>query len=336
MYMKFKTEFKFGCWTLLRSFLHLSTLILLATSPREICAAPGDVDLSFDPGSSLNGAVQAIVVQGDGKVLIGGFFSTVHESMCSGLARLNVDGSVDTSFQISLKPGPSFASPFITSIALQSDGKILIGGVFTSVDGVGRTNLARLNADGTLDDSFLNGMAGTDAGIKCLSLQGDGKILIGGYFLTVNGVGMASLARLNPDGSLDASFATELTAGDTVVESISFLSNGKLIIGGWFDVDGVKASLARFNADGSLDSPLGGLSNDWDYVDEVVVQGDDKIIICGLFKLVNGINRTNLARLNSDGSVDTSFLNNLAGTDGEVRRIALQNDGKVIIGGAFH
>ncbi len=126
-------------------------------------AASGDVDLSFDPGSSINGDVFTMALQSDGRVLIGGAFTTVTGAMRSGIARLNTDGSVDESFLHGMA-GVTHQGigPMVNNIAVQNDGKILIDGSFDSVNGVPQTNFTRLNPDGSLDDSFqVSGVAPT-------------------------------------------------------------------------------------------------------------------------------------------------------------------------------
>src|SRR5262245_46462629 len=112
----------------------------LAGAFTRVNAASGDVDLTFDPGSGVNGFVRAVAVQPDGKVLIGGDFTTVHARMCTALARLNADGSVDMTFASKIAGTVSSwpPTPSVSSVAVQADGKILIGGYFTTVSGVAR------------------------------------------------------------------------------------------------------------------------------------------------------------------------------------------------------
>src|SRR5262249_8703829 len=139
-------------------------------------------------------------------------------------------------------------------IASQNDGRVLIGGGFTSVNGIGRNHVARLNSDGTLDNRFDPG-TGSDGGVLCLVLQLDGKVLVGGRFLHVNGVVRNGIARLNGvDGGLDLTF--DPGAGtDGPVNSIALQPDGKLLIGGEFTrVNGnSRTGIARLNPDGTLD-----------------------------------------------------------------------------------
>ena len=96
------------------------------------------------------------------------------------------------------------------SLAVQSDGRVLIGGNFTTVNGVSRNRIARLSADGSLDTTFLNGLAGATSIVQSIAVQPDGRVLIGGEFTTVNGVSRNRIARLNADGSVDTTFLNGL------------------------------------------------------------------------------------------------------------------------------
>src|SRR5262249_21149106 len=123
----------------------------------------------------------------------------------SSLQRFSVDGSPDTSFT------PVHANAYgISAMTVQEDGRILIGGTFTNINGASRRGLARLNADGSLDNTFAPGVSwplsgcGGGVGVLSVALQSDGKILIGGGFTNVGGFTRKGLARLDPDGSVDA------------------------------------------------------------------------------------------------------------------------------------
>jgi uncharacterized delta-60 repeat protein len=172
-------------------------LVVGAFSPGKIIRlnADGRVDSSFNPGTGPDSGISSVALQPDGKVLIGGYFSAVNGTIRNGIARLNANGSLDGSFD----PGTGVGG-FVYSIALQPDGKVLIGGDFTSVNGTNRTNIARLNANGSLDTSFNPG-TGADGSVRAIALQSDGNVLIGGDFLTVNGVLRPHIARLYGDSA---------------------------------------------------------------------------------------------------------------------------------------
>jgi len=239
-------------YTSLFVLLTLALALLLALLPALPAWAdliPGHVDTGFDPGSGADDDILTVAVQADGKVLIGGEFTTVEGAGRNRIARLNADGTLDTSFD----PGAG-ADDRVRTVAVQPDGKILIGGSFTAVDGVARNRIARLNADGSLDTSFDPG-TGADIAVRTMVVQTDGKVLIGGDFTTVNGVARSHIARLNADGSVDTSFNPGTGASATVY-AVAVQPDGQVLIGGNFTtVNGVgRSRIARLNANGSLDT----------------------------------------------------------------------------------
>jgi uncharacterized delta-60 repeat protein len=187
----------------------------------------GAVDPTFQSGSGPNNDVGAIAVQTDGKILIGGNFTSYNGVGRNRIARLNADGSLDPGFE----PGAG-SNGHVETMAMQTDGKVLITGGFTSYNGVGRNRIARLNPDGSLDPGFEPGV-GTNNSVLAIVVQGDGKILIGGFFTTYNGVGRNRIARLNADGSLDPGFEPGAGA-NSVVQTIAVQGDGKVLIGGFF------------------------------------------------------------------------------------------------------
>src|SRR5437879_3570150 len=146
----------------------------------------------LDPNA--NGQVRVVVVQPDGKILIGGDFTTVLGVARSRIARLNPDGTLDTPFD------PN-ADGEVDSIAVQADGKILAGGVFTSIGGQTRVRIARLDAMTGLADSF-NPNPNPDSGVASIAVQADGKILAGGIFTSINGQKRNTIALLDPTTAL--------------------------------------------------------------------------------------------------------------------------------------
>ena len=208
-------------------------------APRSSVArlsASGIVDSGFNP--SLAGGFSEILtmaLQGDGKILIGGSFTNVNTSARTNIARLNSDGSLDTNFKPISVNGGTYAPAIpglVNALALDGQGRVLVGGDFVTLNGQVRTNLARLNPDGSLDGTF-NPAAGTDYPVTSLAIQRDGKILLGGYFNTVNGVTNNFIARLSSDGILDATFNTGSGASD-VVYAVALQPDDKVLIGGAF------------------------------------------------------------------------------------------------------
>src|SRR5262249_6012375 len=150
--------------------------------------------------SGANDAVFSVAIQSDAKVLIGGYFTKVNGVNRNRIARLNANGTLDTSFQ----NGLAGADSGVYSIAVQTDGKLVIGGLFTTVNGVSRHQIARLNQNGTLDTEFLRGLSGADSTVVSVALRRDGRVLIGGFFTKVNDVNRGPVAQLNGDGTLDS------------------------------------------------------------------------------------------------------------------------------------
>ncbi len=359
----------------------LAGSLLLQLSPLcfHLHGAPGDVDLSFDPGSGVNDQVTALALQPDGKVIIGGWFTAVKGLPRRDIARLNADGSGDSSFNPAALPGgvfclvlqadgkvlvgnysgvfrlnadgsldPTFSATMdvvdgyevVYSIAVQSDGKVLIGGNFTTINGAERNGIARLNANGTLDSGFNPGL-GTFP-VYAIAVQPDGKVLIAGGFQSVNGTNRNHVTRLEANGSLDGSFNPGTGPNSSWVASLALQADGKIVIGGGFTaMNGTNCNgVARLNANGSLDgsfSPGTVLTANYltDYfaVNSLAVQGDGKVIVGGTFA-VNVTNSINLARLNADGSLDGGFSLS-KGADSDVLAVAVQPDGRVLLGGAF-
>jgi uncharacterized delta-60 repeat protein len=289
----------------------------------------GSTDTSFNSGAGANDDVHAIVVQPDGKILVGGNFTTINSVPLNRLARLNSDGSVDTTFMIG-----TGANNEINAITLQADGKILIGGLFTSFNGTSLNRLARLNGNGTLDNTFNIG-SGASVSVNAIAIQADGKIVIAGGFTTFNGATKSRITRLNQNGSTDNTFYVG-SGPNSSVTSIAIQGDGKIILCGYFykfrgnDV----GHLIRLNPDGSVDNTfnIGWGAND--DVLTIALQVDGKILIGGSFNFFYGAQISRIARLNPDGTLD-SFVSSSYVNDWDVKTISIQDDGKIVLGGLF-
>ena len=190
----------------------------------------GDSVISFGTTSHI----YSVKIQPDGKILVGGRFSTFSgNNNPDRLVRLNSNGSSDTTFNTNLGSGFNLD---VNIIQLQSDGKILVGGGFTSLDATTRNRLVRLNTDGTVDTSFYTNLGdGFNNTIHAIQVQSDGKILVGGEFTELDNNDRNRLVRLNSDGTEDTSFYTNLGTGiNNAVNDISIQSDGKIIVVGEF------------------------------------------------------------------------------------------------------
>ena len=299
---------------------------------------PGGGDPNFFP--AFNGVVNAVGLQSNGAIVVGGAFTVANSITRNRLARLNPDGSLDMGFA-SL---PGGANDAVRALALQSDGRIIIGGDFTTYDGINRSHFARVNLDGTLDWQFDPGSALDHSPYAVVETFTDTnrtvrKILVGGSFTLANGAPRRYLAQFNDNGSPDLDFNPDNGAGgiDDSVWAIAVQTDRKIVIGGDFvSINGVARNhIARLNADGSLDTsfnnPGTGAS---DSVRALTIQLDGRILVGGLFTNFNGTVQNHIVRLNADGSLDPTF-NGGVGADGAVYAIALQPDTRILLGGEF-
>ena len=234
------------------------------------------------------------------------------------------------------EPADSFnpnANDAIYSIAVQPDGKILAGGIFTSIGGQSRNRIARLNAGTGTADTF-DPNANND--VNAIALQPDGKILVGGFVTTLSPNGGAPvtrnrIARLERDGRLDQTLNLSIVGSYGIASAVQ--PDGKILIGGSFTtVLGVTRNrIARLNSDGTLDTGFNPNAND--EVDAIAVQADGKILAGGLFTTIGGQTRNRIARLDATTGLADSFDPN---ANQWVHAIAVQADGKILAGGQFH
>ena len=237
-------------------------------------------------------------------------------------------GSRDTAFN------PATNADHEIRVALElPDRKILIGGMFTQFGDGRRQGIARLLADGAVDETFA---AAAEGNVFALALQPDGKILLGGEFTKVNGQPCRRIARLNPDGLLDESFT--IRAGvNKDIRAVVVQPDGKILLAGHFDgVAGRRLNgVARFNADGSRDGTFRPGTGTTAFVWALALRPDGKILAVGDFKDFSGKPCCRLVRLDTDGTVDMDFKTG-SGADGQVFAVALQPDGKIVVGGDFN
>jgi uncharacterized delta-60 repeat protein len=287
-------------------------------------------------GFEFNSTVNAITLQPDGKILVGGDFTTYNGVVQYRITRLNSDGTLDTGFN----SGAGFNST-VNAITLQPDGKILVGGEFTTYNGFTRGRIARLKADGTRDTSFGVGV-GTGfntSAVLSIVLQPDGKILAAGGFSGYNGTSQNYITRLNSDGTLDTGFnsGTGFGGPDPAARVITLQPDGKILVGGDFTTyNGVAQNrITRLNSDGTRDTGFDSGTGFSNPVRKIVLQPDGKILVGGVFSTYNGVTVNRIVRLNTDGTRDTGFSTEGTGFGNIIHAIALQSDGKLLVGGEF-
>ncbi len=317
----------------------------------------GDGIVTTAIGSSTDNA-RSTAVQPDGKILSAGY-SWNGSNYDFALTRHNVDGTLDTGFSTDGKVTTSIGigSAYGQSVAVQADGKILVGGYAAGLDG-DEYALARYNSDGSLDTSFSgDGVVTTSFGVgdaygRNLTLQADGKILVTGYFFN-GAANVLSLARYNADGSLDTSFSgdglltTSFGGVDNYGSDVAVQSDGAIVVVGGSSAGGtLDFAVVRYDSSGNLDTTFSGdgllttpIGAGFDNSYSVSVQDDGKILVAGL-GLIGGNYDFALVRCNSNGTLDTSF----GGGDGIVTTavgagndtgysVTVQDDGKILVAG---
>ncbi|MEZ6035661.1 MAG: LamG-like jellyroll fold domain-containing protein [Planctomycetaceae bacterium] len=321
--------------------------------------ADGSLDASFgtngvviNTASAASGPITGIMVQTDGKIVVAGHnaFGDV------AVARYNSDGTIDTSFG-TLGITTTAATGEITSATLQTDGKILVVG-WERVGSFDEFFVLRYNTNGTLDTTFSgDGKLTTDIGVgndraQDVIVQSDGKIVVVGQSDNGSNNDFA-VVRYNSDGTLDTSFdgdgklTTAFSTSTDEAYEVMLQSDGKILVAGRSLIGGTNWDFAvvRYNTNGTLDTTFSGdgkanvgVGTSHDYGYAAVLQADGKIVIGG-----SGLNAANsefaLARLNSDGTLDTTFSGDgkllipLATSADTAYSLALTPDGDIIAAG---
>ena len=255
----------------------------------------GAIDTSFHTGRGIGTIANKIVVQPDQKIVIGGIFSTYDSLPYNYIVRINPDGSVDTTWNA----GPG-ANGSVDELALQPDGKILIGGDFTMYGGNGvnylQFRLARANTDGSRDITF--SQAGASRSVLGIALRPDDHIVIGGRFTYYESVAHNGFAILLPGGTLDA-FQTGTGANEDV-EKVCLLNNGNILLAGNFTSfnNNPAGRVARLLSNGTFDSNFNTGTGANDHIYAMALQSSTNgILIGGDFTSYNGISRHRIARL---------------------------------------
>ena len=322
----------------------------------------GTPDLSFSTGKGPNNFILCMAVQNDGKIILGGNFTSFNDFDAPGIVRLNTDGSVDISFDV----GAGFDSD-VLSLAVDSENRILAGGWFDTVDGVTSIGLTRLNNDGSIDDTFIRNMSG-NANFRDIEFQNDGKIILmnhGANYLGTSDV----ILRLNEDGSLDSTFdlgvggslptrfAFSVLSDDRIVWPCRYDSDfGVLVLAENGDLENfyslgevgdhyrdvtVSDSLVYFGVNDVISLNLNSevfdtldIANDingsiWSYG----IHPDGTLLCGGDFFTENSTN-TSFLKVNQNGNLDLTFNTDVTRT-GDVKSISIEESGKILVGGDF-
>ena len=312
----------------------LQQITLILSTFLAIClsAAAQTLD-SFNP--VINGDVQALAVQPDGKIWLGGLFTTVNGQTCRGLGRVTTNGVLDLAFNPGAITQNFTYQPQIISFVIQPDGKVVAGGWFTSFNGIARTNIVRLNVDGTVDLSF-NPTYATDI-ITSMAMQPDGRII------AISGL---NVFRINSNGSRDATF--NVSTSGSIATYLAIQADGKILVQGavnivvnsvTYPVNG----LGRVNGNGSFDSSFtffGNLQDNSGVPTSLTIQADGKVVVGNYsphyFPCGNGLcidyYAVGLTRLTSAGSseAEIAFLNQAFSNSDTAKVLTIQANGKII------
>jgi uncharacterized delta-60 repeat protein len=331
----------------------------------------GSLDSSFGNGgkafadfTNQSDRAYTVTIQSDGKILIAGITYNGNQTDAA-LVRYNSNGSLDTTFGNAGQVSTNFEgkSEWIKSVAVQPDGKIIVGGYLTQNDTYLNTDfiLIRYNSDGSLDNSFGNGgrvltaMSDGQDAITSILIQPDGKIVVAGNAMNNNGYINSILARYNSNGSIDTNFGTngkvitDFPGRDDFGNSVALQSDGKIVVAGSTGDIGISGdfALARYNSDGTLDGSFGNggkvvtdLGNSNDAGQSLAILQNGKIVVSGFAQNVSDRRDLALAVYNSNGSLDTSF-----GDNGKVitpvsscyfqnTAVAVQSDNKIVVTGS--
>lgn len=331
----------------MRTILYISAVLILTYLPTPAFTQPGTLDNTFGIGGivktsqgNFGDKSNSMAIQSDGKILYGGYTQSSFTNSDFALVRCNDDGSLDTSFGIGGKVKTNIENRSEgQSIAIQANGKILLGGYSHWF-----INLVRYNSNGSLDTNFgTGGKVITDIEgyysekCKSLAIKSNGKILLGGYGQeNGNDKSYFILAQYNDDGTLDSTFGI----GGKVIgrvgkaNSMMIQSDGKILLGGSYNFN---FALVRYHANGTLDSTFGtggeiitpvGSSSEGNALS---IQSDGKIVLGGYADACFA-----LVRYNNDGTLDNTFGigGKVIGSPGKANTLTIQSDGKILIGGA--
>lgn len=294
-------------------------------------------NVSPGPNSSVS-----VIAEASGKYYIGGSFSFFGPSGVYGFVCLNSNGIVDSAFMSNVGVGPNGN---VAAIVVQSDGKIIVAGGFTSWNNnASYARIVRLNTNGTVDTAFaanVSSGAVPNSNINTLCLQPNGQILVGGSFSTWNNVANGRIVRLNTDGTRDTAFSTNVgTGANSTVTRIVLDSSNNVFVGGSFSTWNSVASvfyLVKLNSSGVRDTTFStnvgtafGTTTT-----SMLVRSDGKLWVIGGNTFWNGVaNNRYIIRLNNDGTKDTSYDNSVA-FNNSLNNLFFLNDDRIVAVGNF-
>jgi hypothetical protein len=291
----------------------------------------GDGTVVPDYRARVKYDVHAVLPMPDGRIVLGGEFNTVNDERLNHVAVLLPGGELDPSF--AFETGTDLV---VHALAATAEGQVIVGGDFTSVQGVPALRLAKIGLDGAIDTSFRTGAA-ADGPVDTVAVDSVGRVLGGGRFGRVEGRVRGGVARWLGTGRLDAGFATGVGANGPV-RALALDGEGRVVVAGDFTrYDGQPAGrLVRLTETGAVDPgfrAMGGAGAD-DAILAIAVRADGTLWVAGKFVNLDGLPRNRVARLRTDGSVDPGFDPG-PGPNDWVMALAERGDGGLVVGGVF-
>jgi uncharacterized delta-60 repeat protein len=278
--------------------------------------------------------VNKVIVQPDGRILVGGGFDDYAGSGKNNLVRLNSDGTVDATFN----PGGSGPNFLVQDMDLMPDGRILIAGNFLTYNGITNYYVARLFADGTLDPGFHVPPNAINGAVNAVALHKDNTVVVGGDFFVCYGHSQPYITRFEPTGAIDTTFL--VGAGFTSsVYDILVLPDDRILVGGSFTMyqNNPSGKIALLASDGLFDPSMDndpGLHGTSSSARALARQEDGKILVSGIFTHHNNVARPGIVRLDQSGAYDVTFTSPFY-PYARVDAIAVQTDGHIMAGGEF-
>jgi uncharacterized delta-60 repeat protein len=314
-----------------------SLILFLPFISLELLAQQGKVDTYFNTiddglnGDGFDNTVRTLSIQSNQYLIVGGDYLNLNGISSPYFARLNPDGIIDENFHI----GTGSNGKVYTS-HIQRDGKIIVGGSFTSYNGNNSGRLVRLNPDGSYDASFNTIIGATTGIIYDVCEQADGKIIIVGSFTKYNGITVNRIARIFSDGALDTTFNTG-TGTASNITNVEILSDGKILLSGNFTAfNGIPSNkIVKLLPEGRVDESFNIGTGFNDDVNAMFIQSDGKVLLGGKFTSYNEILTNRIIRINEDGSLDSTFLSGSGFSGGSVQVIKADTSGNIMIGGSF-
>jgi uncharacterized delta-60 repeat protein len=295
---------------------------------------PGTPDARFTPGTDMNSQIEAIAVQPDGKIVIGGSFGLVNGVLCPGYARLNPDGSLDHGFA-----PESFRDGTVRVLALQADGGILLGGDFRVLHEIPSVGIGRLLPDGAVDPGFTSPLHDTgilSQYITALCVDPLGRILLAGSYAKGIEPVRAQLTRLLPNGAFDPTFGISPAFGPVQPFLAALADDGRILVAGAIVENNVRVRpyVGRLLPNGALDPTFSPATLPDGYISSILALPDGSALIAGGFTAINGIPAGRIARLLPDGT-PAPFVAAGRGADDTIFAMTRQSDGRILVGGVF-